>query len=124
MIFFLKINGDIYPASAEDDRILRKIPPSSIFKCEYVKGRNYQNHKRYFAFIEILFDSQEKFKDENVFRKYLEIRAGYGTPVVINNLTMIMPDSIAYERLDESEFRKLFSRVIDAALIEFPIDFA
>jgi len=121
MIFFCKKEkSGFVPSGRLDSEKYNKVPLGADVKCEYVKGRNYQNHKRYFAFIKILFDSQEKFKDETVFRQFLQVRAGYGIPITINDLTMIMPDSIAYERLDESEFRKLFSRVIDAALVEFP----
>ena len=121
MIFFCrKENTGFVPSGRLDSEKYNKVPLGADIKCKYVKGRNPKNHARYFAFIKILFDSQEKFKDENVFRRYLQVRAGYGIPVVINDLTMLMPDSIAYERLDETEFRKLFSRVIDAALVEFP----
>jgi len=121
MIFFCrKEKSGFMPSGKLDSEKYNKVPLGADIKCEYVKGRNPKNHARYFAFIHILFSSQEKFKDEDVFRRYLQVRAGYGIPVVINGLAMLMPDSIAYERLDESEFRKLFSRVIDAALIEFP----
>jgi hypothetical protein len=121
MDFFLKkTNGVIVPAGALDEEKLAKIPDGEPFKGSYVKNRNYGNHARFFAFIKILFDSQDKFKDENVFRRYLQCRAGYGIPVEISGVSMIMPDSITYDRLDEIEFRKLFSRVIDAALLEFP----
>ena len=120
MDFFLKkVNGGVVPAGALDEQKLAKIPDGELFKCSYVKARNDGNHARFFAFINILFNSQDKFKDETVFRRYLQCRAGYGIPVEIGGVSMIMPDSIAYDRLDEIEFRKLFSRVIDAALLEF-----
>jgi len=121
MEFFLKkTNNAIGPASAFDEQKLAKIPDGELFKGSYAKNRNLGNHARYFAFIKILFDSQDKFKDETVFRRYLQCRAGYGIPAEISGIQMIIPDSIAYDRLDEIEFRKLFSRVIDAALLEFP----
>jgi len=122
MIFVLKKTGEgaAFPDNEFDRDKFDKVPIGADIKCEYVKTRNLKNHKRYFAFIKILFDSQEKFKDENVFRKYLEVRAGYGIPAVIGDVKMIMPDSIAYDRLDETEFKQVFSRVIDAALVEFP----
>jgi len=122
MIFILKKTGEgaAFPGNDFDRDDFDKVPPGADIKCEYVKTRNYQNLKRYFAFIKILFKSQDRFKDKDVFRKYLEVRAGYGIPAVIGDVKMIMPDSISYERLDELKFRKLFSRVIDAALVEFP----
>lgn len=69
-------------------------------------------HRRYFAIVGALFEAQEQFDDAEVFRKWLEVGAGYcrlvpgpkGKPCAV-------PDSIAYERLEQDAFEKVVQRV-------------
>ena len=69
-------------------------------------------HKFHFAMLGQLFDAQEQFDDEDVMRKWSEIGAGYCIMVPGPNGRMCaMPDSIAYERLDDEEFRVVHNKV-------------
>lgn len=46
-------------------------------KIEEIRGRNYDNHKRFFQFRDETFDIQDQFDDKEVWRKHLLLMAGH-----------------------------------------------
>lgn len=101
------------PMNAEDEKALKGCD-EIIF--DLVKKRSAGNHRRYFAFIAQAFDMQEHFDNPDIFRKYLELKAGHYDMVVspANGDTAYWPRSISWEKLDEDEFKRLFSEVVNA----------
>jgi hypothetical protein len=69
-------------------------------------------HRFHFAMLAALFEAQEQFDDADVFRKWAEVGAGFCRLVPGPNGRMCaLPDSIAYERLDDEEFRDVHEKV-------------
>lgn len=79
------------------------------------KGRNVGNHRRFFAFIALTFDLQDEFDNREIWRKYIQMKAGFFTEVVTGNGKILYwPQSISWDSLDEIEFKDLFNRVVNA----------
>lgn len=88
--------------------------------CDYSFPRNPGNHRRFFAFLKIAFESQEFFDNIHHFRKWLIGKAGYFTIIQTpKGGTIFDADSIAWDNLDETDFRKVFSDCIQAFINEF-----
>ena len=80
---------------------------------EIHKNRNPGNHRRYFAFLKTSFDMQDHYEDPEVWRKVLQLMAGFFDEVVGDKGNLIyLPRSIEWSKLDELEFRDLFGRGI------------
>ncbi len=104
---------------AEDSDEDLKIPLGERVMVEYTKGRNYENHKRFFAFINQTFDMQDFYDDKSIYRKYLTMKAGYfDSAVTPKGVTIFMPQSISFEKMDEPEFQELFSKCINVFINE------
>ena len=74
--------------------------------------RSQKFHKRHFAMIAVLFEAQEQFDDQDNFRKWLEVGAGYCKYVPGPKGKMVaLPDSISYEKLDQAEFEPIHESV-------------
>ena len=126
MIFFLKLNGHFYPASKQDEEICQKIPPATLIKCEYVKGRNYQNLQRLHVLFHILWENMD-----NDWQKYFgtidNFRYSVEWDAAIIDIFPTMDGkkirrlkSISYESMKtEEEFRDAFSKIIDSLLKYF-----
>ncbi|MFA9439421.1 hypothetical protein ACDA63_07270 [Uliginosibacterium sp. sgz301328] len=70
-------------------------------------------HRRHFAILARLFDAQEQFEDEDVFRKWLEVGAGYAVFAPGTDGQMVaIPKSISYESLDQAEFEPIHEAVM------------
>jgi len=87
------------------------------------KNRNFKNHRRFFAFINQAFDMQDFYDDKKVFRKVLQLKAGFFDEVISDKGKVIyLPRSIAWDEIDELEFRPLFTKVVNAFIRDFELD--
>lgn len=76
--------------------------------------------------IGIGFRSQTQYKDDDIYRKAVEMEAGFFEEVTLHfkseNLKRRWPKSIAYEKLDEAEFKDLKERVGDVICENLELD--
>lgn len=72
------------------------------------KPRSPKFHRLYFAMLHKLFEMQEQFADINALRSWLTVGAGYAdfAPGPKGRMCAI-PKSIAWENMDDNEFREL-----------------
>lgn len=91
-----------------------KIPYGEVM-ADIHKNRSTGNHRRFFAFIKMSFDMQDHYEEPEIWRKVIQMKAGFFDEVVTEKgEALYLPQSIAWDKLDEIEFKDLFSRVINA----------
>lgn len=80
---------------------------------EFKLPRSPRFHRLHFAFLGALFDCQEVFDDPERMRKWIEVGAGHVdfVPGPAGEL-MALPRSVAYEALEDSDFREHHLKVI------------
>jgi len=115
---FTKTPDGIIPNNEESLELFDKIPDGAMVSVEYIKKRNYENHKRWFAMAKICFDMQEQFDDSEIFRKHLLMIAGHFDTVIIEHpktkevTTQYWPKSLEFSKMDEIKFQAMFRRCI------------
>lgn len=93
-------------------RAVEQLEPGETMRFVFKLPRSPQHHRLFFAKIARLLDRQEQFDDLDKLRKWLTVGAGYCQFVPGPSGRMVaMPDSIAWENLDEADFVDLHSRV-------------
>jgi hypothetical protein len=106
--------------AADDDTIeaLHNVAPNSLLYCSFKTARNPGNHRRWFKFVQVSFDMQDHFENKAVWRKHIQMLAGWYDAVVLpNGDTQYWPRSISFKDLDdEVTFRKLFDKAVSAFL--------
>ena len=89
---------------------------------EIVKLRNPKFHNKFFALLNLgVTNSKGKFIKTNnleLYRKYVTMKAGYVDITPTNKGSMITPQSIAFDKMDEIEFQKLYSKVLDFIILD------
>ena len=119
---FKKLNGNgFYPICENSLAMFDKVPDGALVKVEYIKKRNYENHKRFFKFLEAAFDNQEFYDNTEQFRKAIQMIGGHYESLSIldtegNATTHFIPKSIAFDKMDEEEFKNLFNKCITGFL--------
>ena len=73
-------------------------------------------HKKYFALINLAFENQEFYKDLNQFRKIMEMKSGYFDIVPTDKGVVYLPKSISFDKMPQSEFEELYSKVLDEVI--------
>ena len=117
---FRKSAKGLLPDSNEAANLFAKIPDDTWCMVEYVRTRNYQNHKRFFRFLEVAFECQDFYQvgQEELFRKAIQMLAGHYDELIIKGkkgedaTIHYIPKTIAFEEMDEIEFSKLFSKCV------------
>ena len=115
---FTKTPAGIIPNNEESLELFDKVPDGALVSVEYIKRRNYENHKRWFAMAKIFYDMQEQFDNYEIFRKHLIMIAGHFDTVIVEHpktgeiTTQYWPKSLEFSKMDELEFQKMFRRCI------------
>jgi len=113
-------------ASEEDEAKLVKFGIGEVVEFAYTAIRSYLNLQRYFVMVGIGFRSQTQYKDDDIYRKAVEMEAGFFEEVTLHfkgeTLKRRWPKSIAYEKLDEAEFIDLKQKVGDVICENLELD--
>lgn len=103
---------------ANDDEArstLRRWKPGTVVKANVRVPRDHRSLRRYWALVGLVFDNTDTFPSKEALHFYLKIRAGHATPAVVPGTgeIILLPGSIDYDSLDESEFQVIWQRVCD-----------
>lgn len=106
------------PADDAASDALRKIPAGEAVMVEIRRPRSHKNLRRWFALCRLIFDNSEQFKSPDQVHDWLKIMAGHCTHIVSQKTgeVFLVADSIAFGRLDETEFQAIWSRAKDAVI--------
>ena len=104
--------GYFIPFQDSDYEIAQRIPAGEENCFTYKHVRLPSFHRKYFALIKLAYENQDHYKDQYVFRKVLEMRAGYHELVITEKgKELYLPKSIAYSEIDQADFEKLYDGV-------------
>ncbi len=97
---------------ARFQRRVREMQPGETMAFTWKPPRAPQVHRRYFFNLKWLYDNQEAFTDQRIFRKWAEMGAGHCDFVPGPDGLHSIPKTIEYEAMDDDEFRELFNDVM------------
>jgi len=114
---FSKRHQGIFPTGEDGLKLITSMNNGELCKVEFIRKRNYLNHRRFFKFIEVAFDNQDFYDNPEHLRKALQMAAGHYETLIIQNAegeisTQYIPKSIEFEKLDEEAFQKIFKECI------------
>jgi len=119
-IYLRRIGKTLLPADRSSEEILDKMPQGKVMRVEYRFPRNYAFHKKFFAMLETMFDMQEHFTEFEAFRLWLTMKSGWFEVIEApNGYQLFRPKSIAFSKMDNEEFSRLYNKAIDTFVHEF-----
>jgi hypothetical protein len=125
-----KSSAGLIPSDEVSKDWFNKLTLGQIVTADYKVMRNGKFHRKFFAMLHVAFDNHEWPEIETqwglarvnfeVFRKYVTVKAGYYEPELTpDGKVRVKPTSIMFSRMDEAEFSRLYSDVLDVILAEF-----
>lgn len=120
-IKLLNTASGLKPLYDEDYDQKKRLRIGETYEVTIRLARNLDFHRKYFALIHCAWEYQnermtEYFKNNvDVFRKTVEIAAGWCEPVfsIEKKEWMEIPKSVAFDKMDNTEFSDLYDRVKD-----------
>jgi len=112
------------PATDREVESIKKIPNGAIIELEYKQQRNYEFHKKVFAFLNFCFEfwvNENNYQTDRVsfdiFRHNLTVVAGYkNVYYTIDGSLRVEAKSISYTKMTEDEFSEYYQALIQAAM--------
>lgn len=118
----------LVPATPVDVEEMSNLKPNAIYTTEFVKMRNYEYHKRYFAMLQVILDvMDEDVKKEKGITTIetlllrLKLELGHCDMIWVDKYdSMVMtPRSISFAAMDEFEFRMFYRATLDQAIASY-----
>lgn len=122
--------GGLVPSDQETLAWLEKIKLGAAINAEVRQPRNGKFHRKFFAMLDVAYSNHDwpetktpwgrATVNRDLFRRYVIVRAGhYEAALTPHGEVRAEPKSISWAKMDEAEFSKLYSDVLDVILREF-----
>lgn len=123
-IFVKNTSAGLVPMYDQDLDSKKKLKLNEVYRVDVVKARNVDFHRLYFSLLNIgweyLREEQQLFfhNSKEGFRKTVQIAAGFYTKIysISRNEWVEESVSIAFDKMDEIEFKELYAKVKDVVL--------
>ena len=103
------------PKYDSDREEFKKLKRNSEVVVEIKKGRNIEFHKKYFALLKLTFENFPEWLEDTLnvhsvedLRTRIKIDLGLYDISHYGNQSIIIPKSIAFDKMDETEFEKFY----------------
>ena len=114
---YLKRDGDnLVPLSSDDHEAIKRIKDGQIIYVDYKKPRNPLFHKKFMAMMRVVFENQEEFSSIDNIVDITKVELGYYTTLISGNITIRIPGSISFAKMDELKFDHFYNRAIAVCL--------
>ena len=106
-------DGNFLPIYPEDHDRAAKVKIGDQVLVKSTNQRSIGFHRKFMALIKTGFENQEQYKDFDDFRYVMTMKAGYYHRVITDKGTLFLPQSVAFDAMDQETFEELFQRVGD-----------
>ena len=116
----LQKSGQVLAAYAHEDLAwIDKLNDGQIIVIQYTRSRNPQYHRYAMKMMRVLHDMVDETMGFDPWRRLMTVKAGYFDAVgkVLIDGTVqssVIPHSIAFEKMDQDDFREYFNNVLQA----------
>lgn len=118
------------PATADAAEMLAKIGVGKAVNAKVSQPRNGKFHRKFFGMIDVAYSNHDwpevktnwgmATVSRKLFRQYVTVKSGhYEVALTPHGEPRCTPKSISWAKMDETEFSKLYSDVLDVILAEF-----
>jgi hypothetical protein len=102
------------PADPQAEEWLAKKKPDSHLMVDATQPRNLRYHRKFFAFLNVIFANQDRFVDFDLFREDLMIEMGYVERWVSRTGAIReRAKSISFSQMDQDEFDRVYKSFVE-----------
>ena len=108
--------GSLRPADSSGEDALRKIGNGEVVSIEVKRPRNVRHHRMFWALMTIVHENMDEARYPTVedLVSAIKIAAGLRTRIVLPSGDVgFIPGSIAFHKMDQSQFSEFYDRVCD-----------
>jgi len=116
-IFCKNTEQGLIPLYDSDLEEKKKLKLGEIYSVEIKKARNYPFLKKFFALLKLGHDNTKlEGITFDAYRAYVTMKAGYVETFKTTRGLMALPKSIAFDKMDDTEFQDLYNSAIQVII--------
>lgn len=117
ILFMRRSLGSLRPIDPTSAEILDRIAKDEDVKVEITRPRNVKHHRKFFALLNAIYPHQDIYPTRTSFRAALSAALGFGETVKLGDgRTIIVPHSISFAKMDQTEFEAFYDRAVELIL--------
>lgn len=101
-------------ANYDMEQISGRLPKGATVRVQFAQPRSLPRHRLYWVVVRQVVKNSEFFATEEALHSTLLLGCGVVTPVLsINGDVIMIPNSTAFDAMEEDEFKKYFDRAME-----------
>lgn len=117
-IFMERTLSGLTPADDMAKDALRRLHVGDVVRVEFSRPRHLASLRRWWALVHLICHQTDQFKSADIAHQWLKLMAGHAQQIVSKTTgeVYLVADSIAFSRLDETEFQDVWQRAVRAVI--------
>ena len=113
-IYVQRVGNRLVPEFAMDEAAIMRFPAGQRIKVDLRTGRSPSRLRLYWQILGKLVDATGCSPSSEALHEAIKLELGHGTPVrLANGMTILVPGSIAFDKMAEEEFMQYLNRAIE-----------
>jgi len=110
---FRKYGSGLFAGDEQAERILEAIAQDEEVLVTITKPRSIQHLKLYYALCSLVCSNSSRFMTSSEVSDHLKLNTGLYDTMLVGDVPVHVPKSIAFENMPTEEFREYWERVCD-----------
>jgi hypothetical protein len=119
-LIMVKRLGALRPADDASEEFLNGLPPGELIKVKISRSRNLQQHRKFYALLQIVFQNQSIYPTIDALLAVIKITLGHCDIVKLPDGQMApVVKSISFASMPQDDFNRFYSQTVDLVLQHF-----
>ena len=106
--------NSLCPIDGRSEEVFRKIKHGDDVLVEIKRPRNIKHHRKFFVLINLVFENQDRYASVEQLLAAIKIALGHCETLILADGTVnYLPKSIAFHKMDQTQFEEFFNRCCD-----------
>jgi hypothetical protein len=116
---YRKRDGRLEPADERARETLARVKDGDYVLVDVKRLRNPRHHRKMFALLNLIFENQSRYHSIDDMLGAIKVFLGHTRTVRMRDgREFVLPKSIAFDKMDQTEFEVFYARVIDCVISE------
>jgi hypothetical protein len=113
--------GKLAPVDDIGAQYLSKIKQGDTFEVEIKRLRNGKHHRLFWKLCSVVADNSDRYGDAEQVAMAFKIATGHVVPFIhpLTGAVYWTPKSIAFDKMDQTEFSVFFDKCVDVVMRKF-----
>jgi hypothetical protein len=119
-LIMIKRLGALRPADDASEELMNSLPLGEPIKVKISRPRNLQQHRKFYALLQIVFSNQSIYPTIDALLAVIKITLGHCDIVKLPNGDLApVVKSISFASMPQDDFNRFYSQTVDLVLQHF-----